>query len=192
MKTFGKYLLLSLALCGVLLACTSCASCAQGEIELEITEENMPQTVYPKGSRLNLEGGKLTVRSGGFTREIPLSSGEVTVKGYDRTKLGDQDVTVTYREKTVTFTVTVVERVRISNHVTSYRVGEELDLTKGRLTVTRDDGSSFLVVLSDAGISITGYDNTKEGEQTLTATYRSGEREYSVSYTVTVLPADLA
>lgn len=99
-------------MCGVLLACTSCASCAQGEIELEITEENMPQTVYPKGSRLNLEGGKLTVRSGGFTREIPLSSGEVTVKGYDRTRLGDQDVTVTYRsgerEYSVSYTVTVL------------------------------------------------------------------------------------
>jgi hypothetical protein len=149
----------------------------------------MPQSVYVKGSELNLAGGILTVREGGIATEIPLTASGVTVSGYQKNQLGDQDLTVTYREKSTVFTVTVVERLRIDNYVTTYRVGEDLDLKRGRLQVPRDDGSAYIVLLSDEAVSVTGYDKTQTGEQTLTAAYTKNGVVYTVSFTVTVRPS---
>lgn len=183
MKTFGKHLLLLLIFVCSLLALVSCGG---GEVEISIKDSNLPQTVYAKGTDLDLTGGMLTVKEGDAATDIPLTSDGITVTGYDKNKLGDQDLTVTYRDKTATFTVTVVERVQITNHVTSYLVGDDLDLSKGRLKITRDDGSTYMVVLSDEGVTVTGYDKTKTGEQTLTATYRASSDVFTVTFPVTV------
>lgn len=183
MKTFGKHLLLLLVLLAALLAC---ASCGGGEVELSVKESNLPQTVYVKGSGLNLTGGMLTVKEGDTEKDIPLTSEGITVSGYDQNKLGDQTLTVTYRDKTVTFTVTVVERLQVTGHVTDYLVGGELDLAKGRLKITRNDGSTYTAVLTDAGVSITGYDKTKTGEQILTVTYRDAADTFTATFPVTV------
>jgi hypothetical protein len=119
MRTVVKALLLAL-LATALLSVFACGG--GGEIEIAVEGRNMPQSVYVKGSELNLAGGILTVREGGIATEIPLTASGVTVSGYQKNQLGDQDLTVTYREKSTVLTVTVVERLRIDNYVTNYKM----------------------------------------------------------------------
>ncbi|MCQ2400213.1 MAG: bacterial Ig-like domain-containing protein [Clostridia bacterium] len=66
------------------------------------------KTVYTVGDELDVTGAVLTVEyADGTSSEIPVTSKMVT--GFDKDTLGEQTVTVTYNEKTVTFTVNVQE-----------------------------------------------------------------------------------
>lgn len=60
---------------------------------------------------------------------------------------------------------------------TTYVVGSPLDLSKGRLRV---DGGNF-ILLSDPDVSVTGYDQNKLGEQTLTITYAGAQTQLKVN-----------
>ena len=55
----------------------------------------MPQVLFVQGNELNLSGGKLTVNG----KEVDLTDKDVQVTGYDKDKLGEQTLTVTYKGK---------------------------------------------------------------------------------------------
>ena len=66
------------------------------------------KTEYTVGEELDLAGMKVTAKySDGSTEDIAVTDCEVS--GYDKTKTGEQTVTVTYEGKTNTFKVTVKE-----------------------------------------------------------------------------------
>ena len=66
------------------------------------------KTTYTVGEILDLTGGKITVtKSDNSTEEIAITS-EMVI-GFDNTTAGTKTITVTYEEKTATFTVTVNE-----------------------------------------------------------------------------------
>ena len=59
---------------------------------------------------LDLTGGIITATySDKTTKDISMTSTEVKVTGYDKTKVGKQTITVTYQGKTTTFEITVKE-----------------------------------------------------------------------------------
>ena len=82
------------------------------EAELEsITVTPPTKTEYTVGEELVLDGMKVTANySDDTTKDVAVA--DCKVSGYDKTKVGDQTVTVTYEGKTATFKVTVKEAAK--------------------------------------------------------------------------------
>lgn len=169
-KTIRSILIVLLAIT-MLIAVVACYS--DGGISIY----DAPQTTYVLGQELNLEGGTLLVESTGDI--VPLTSSDVSVKGYDKNKLGEQVLTVTYNRMRITFTVTVVERFAVSRATTDYFVGETFD-GKGTFTLTRDDGTNITVSASD--VTVSNFNTQSAGKVTVSLSYQ----DYSGTYDITV------
>ncbi len=147
----------------------------------------MPQLTYVRGQELNLSGGVLVVDNGKKTTEIPLDSEDVTVSGYNKDTLGEQTVTVEYDGVTTEITVTVVERMVISDVVTDYLVGDSPDMTKGKIVVTEDDGSSKTIYFAGNGVSVSGFDSSREKTgMEVKVTCSVGSKSYEGSFKVNI------
>lgn len=154
---------------------------------IDITKKNMPQTVYVLGSDLNLTGGKLTVEIKGEKQEIDLSDPSISVTGYDKNKIGEQVLTVTYEEKTTLLKVTVVPRMVAAKYESAYFVGEPMNMEKGDFTITNDDGTSFVVPMDDETITVEGFSSAAANDALpLKATYAKDGVSYSVDFNVAV------
>ena len=154
---------------------------------IDVLKKDMPQLVYVQGSELNLSSGKLTVEIKGEKVEIPLDDSSVTISGYDKNKLGEQVLTITYEEKTTTIKVTVVPRVVVEKTETNYFVGEAFNYEKGNLVITKDDGSSFKVPMNDETVSVTGFSSeTPNASLPVTAKYQKDGVSYDATFNVTV------
>ncbi len=130
----------------------------------------------------------------GITDEIDLTADMVS--GFDNTKIGEQTLTVTYGGKTTTFRVEIVSKtvLRISVMTlpakTSYLEGKEtLDVAGGSITVYYNNDTSEVVVMTADMVS--GFDNKKVGQQTLTVTYGGKTATFNVTI-VAKSPARIA
>lgn len=163
--------------------------------EVEVSENEMVKELalidptkksYSIGDELDLTGGKINVTySDNTSAEKNLTDENVIVTGYDKTKAGEQTVTVNYGGKSKTFTVNV-SRVLDSIVLTEptkkvYNIGDKLDLTGGKISVIYKDGYSQDKLLTDEGVSVSGYDKTKAGEQTVTVSYAGLSKTFAVS-----------
>ena len=191
MKKFSRLALLLLLIVASVFAMTACDDPGeQSAAKISVQEGGMPQLMYVLGEELDLSNGVLTVKNGDDVQEIPLNDASISVTGYDKNTLGEQTLTITYNGKTTTITVTVVERMQVIEFVTDYLVGDSFDTSKGRLKVTRDDGSNYTVVLNGDGVEIIGFDSSKTGAQTLTAKYTGNDASYECKFTVNVHAVD--
>ncbi|MBQ8443043.1 MAG: bacterial Ig-like domain-containing protein, partial [Bacteroides sp.] len=78
-----------------------------------------------------------------------------------------------------------IEQIYITNNHSprlTYVEGQDLDLSSGVLTVVID-GQETLVPLTDAAVSVSGYDKNTLGEQTVTVSYN----EFTTTFTVKVV-----
>ena len=186
MKRILRFLTLG-ALSLLLVFCfASCGGNAGGKTELSIKESAMPNTVFVLGQDVNLDGGVLLVKEGDKVSEVSMTDAGVSLSGYDKNTLGAQTVTITYHNKSVTLDITYVERMVATDYTTDYLQGEELDVKKGKLKVTRDNGTTYTVALSSSKVVIEGYNPNTVGEQTLTVKYDQNSTTYSTSLKVTV------
>lgn len=152
-----------------------------------ISVKTNPQTIYVLGQELNLDGGVLTVQDGDEFKQIPLNAEGVTVTGYDKNKLGSQELTVEYKGKSATLTVNVVPRMIAENADTDYFVGESLNRSKGRLRITRNDGTNFTVNLSSEQITISSFDSSAASSSvTVSVHYAGGSESYDGTFSVAV------
>ena len=196
-KHFSAALALLLLFTGLLLLTVSCNTTGSGngtgtgtsgDRSVFIGKDNMPQVLFVQGNELNLSGGKLTVNG----KEIDLTDKDVQVTGYDKDKLGEQTLTVTYKGKSTSLHVTVVPRVQTAEQYLYFQ-GESMDAVSLRLKFTRDDGTSFTVKAGDEGLTITGFSSdATQDELTLTASYRKGTDDLSGSFTVSVVSPEVS
>ncbi|WP_167958173.1 bacterial Ig-like domain-containing protein [Anaerosporobacter faecicola] len=148
---------------------------------VSLTVLTMPnKTIYGVGDELNTNG--LVVQAGfdsGETLDIS-DSRVMEFTGYDKTKVGIQDVTVTYRGCSTTFQVTVTDfstGARLSGiqiieqpNKVSYEAGESLDTNGLVVVATYDDGSQ--TEITDLSLlSFTGFNSGVNGFQLVTITY---------------------
>ena len=183
MKHIGKFLLLTLLLALTALTVVSCGD----EIEISLKEDAMPQLQYVLGEELDLSGGMLVVKEGDETTELPLNSEGITVTGFNKDQLGEQTITIEYEEKTVELKVTVVSRMVVLEHTTDYLVGDTFNTSKGRLRITRNDGTTYTVPLSNASVSIEGFSSASAATNLpLTVRYTAGSDTYTADFTVNV------
>lgn len=187
MKKFSKIVLILIMLTLCICVVTSCDKDNGTQVTgITISEGNMPQTVFVKGNELDLSAGKLTVATGKGQSEIALNAEGVSVSGYDKNTAGQQTLTITYNGVSTNLTVNVVERFVAENNVTKeYVVGESFD-NAGRLTVTKDDGTTFTASIRDQKITVTEFDSSTAGEKNVSLVYTDSEVEYTGSFPVTV------
>ena len=75
---------------------------------ISIKKEPTKTTYVKDEEELDLKGGRILLKyTDGDTSPISMKFTGVKVTGYDKTKAGQQELTVTFREKTTTFNVTV-------------------------------------------------------------------------------------
>ena len=117
-----------------------------------------------------------------------------TVTGFNPNQTGTQTLTVTYAEgniiKTATFYVTVVPnrtlasiRVQSYPNKTEYQYGEAFNQSGMVVRATYTDNSTANVT----GFTVSGYNATLPGNQTLTVSYTEGGVTKTANFTVTVL-----
>ena len=152
-------------------------------VPVSIAIADKPKTEYLEGDDFSTENGTLTVTyNSGRQETIDLST--ATISGFDNTKTGEQTITVTYLEKTTYFKVNVAAKSAIAIEITQlptkleYIEGEEFVPDGGEFVVTYNNKTSETLELAKATIS--GFDNTKTGEQTLTVSYLGQKAEIKV------------
>lgn len=145
---------------------------------VEIKVQKFPNKIkYVKGEELELEGGTLSViYEDKKTQEVLMTDEKVTVTGYDKTKIGEQELTVTYAEKTTVFNVQTTNDIlgiEIQNlpSKVEYIVGEELNLEGGKIIVIYQDKTTQEILMTDKNIKVTGYDKTKIAVQHIELEY---------------------
>ena len=184
MKKFSKVAILIVAL----VACLSFMAGCDSIDGITVDELTAPRTNYVQGQDLDLSVGAIKAISGDKTTTIALNAEGVVVEGYDKSKLGDQELTVTYKEKVAKYTVTVVPRMQVTGQDAYYFVGEELNLNKGIVKIAADNAKTFTEYkLSDSAIKIEGFDSSTAGEKDVTVTCTANGNTYSTVVKATIL-----
>ena len=131
---------------------------------------NPDKTEYNYGEDLDLTGATISVVKGSGTIEIPVT--EDMVIGYDKEKLGEQTIKVTYEGKTKTFdvnvkdTITGIELQGIPE--TKYKYGEDFKISNLKLNIHKLSGDVTIPVTQDM---IKGYEKNKLGSQVVKIEY---------------------
>jgi len=140
---------------------------------------------FEKTENLDLSGGVLTVNyESGAYQLIDLT--DLTVYGFDNTKLGIQTITVIYGDFKTSFEIEIIEKpiafIVVAQKPTksTYTVGEDLDLTGGRIVVAYIDNTYELKNINEA--TVTGFNKNIEGLQLITVNYMG----YTAEFVVTV------
>lgn len=153
---------------------------------VSITLKSAPtKTQYKYGEELDLDGSKITVVASSG-EQIDADVTPSLVSGYNKNKLGEQTLTITYENMMVTFNVTVVDYVagislKSAPNCTTYFIGQQLDLSGAKIITSY--ASSKTEELDVTSSMVSGYDKNKIGEQTITVTYEN----FTVTFVVKVL-----
>jgi len=148
-----------------------------GISSIEVTPPT--KTTYLEGQDLNTDGMVVTAVTSDNQR-ITVPAG-YSVIGFNKTKLGKQTITVTYQGLSTEFEVNVnsVKSIELTKPTKlEYKYGESLDTSGMSVKAIYDDNQSE-VIKSD--YSVTGYDKTKSGTQTITVTYRNQTATFDVT-----------
>lgn len=180
----------------ILLCCTALfagctdngASDKKTASEIAFAANEKPQDTYALGQELNLTKGKLTVTwEDGSKETIALNAEGVTVSGYDKNKLGQQSVVITFGGKSVNYSVNVIKRMTFTGHETEYFVGDSFNTDKGKVTILKDDGTRITAMLDDAVVSVVDFDSSVAGKgKQVTIRYSMNEVEYTDTIAVNV------
>ena len=187
----------------------------QDEISnIEVTAPTVDQT-YNYGGTLDLTGATITVNyvSGATPKTVTPTVNMVVEKGttnavnmsplaseFTNNKLNKQ-VTLKYtedgKEGSIDYLVTIVNDVKeVSMNVTpktSYNIGESLDLTNGKITVTRATGTDEVINLTDSRVTVTGFDSSTENTSlTIMVTFTENGITKQTSYEVSVIDTILS
>jgi len=140
------------------------------------------KTSYYLGEELDTTGLVLTATYDDNTTQT-ITDGYV-ISGYDSSVTGPQEITVTYGGRTVTFTVTVIEKTLTGIEVkapvkTEYIEGQPIELDGMKVTAVYNNGTRE--ELNAADYNVTGYNSTVIGEQTITVSYKGKTAIFKVT-----------
>ena len=181
MKKFTKIAILLSVIAAMTFAVMACASASNVEIE----EVKLSQTVFVQGED-PVFAGKIKVITEDATEVVDMTAEGVTVTGFDKNKPGEQAITVSYGGGSKSVTVNVVPRIVADNYESKYFVGEQLDTSKGRIKITRNDGTTFAVPMNDDAVSYEFDSSTAASPAKVAVRYQNGGDSYSGAFDVTV------
>ena len=144
------------------------------------------KTEYIEGQDFDTTDGIIHVVYDNGTEEDLEMTTEM-ISNYNKDKIGDQIITVTYQDQTDTFKVNIREKVlvsisiRTSSAKTVYLEGQSLDLTDVVIVALYDNGLTTDIPVTDKMLS--DYNMHEVGKQTLTVTFGN----YEVDFVVEIL-----
>ena len=148
-------------------------------------------TEYPVGISPDYSAWVLLVTySDGTYSELAMDDRDIEITGFDPSAIGEQRLSIKYKEKTTYVYVTVssknVRSFSIGSPIakTEYLIGDEIDTTGGILIIDYDDNTTDQIPITKNMLS--GYDNTYPGEQNVTVSYST----VSQTFKVTFIPRD--
>ena len=155
---------------------------------------NPDKTEYNYGEDLDLTGATISDVKGSGTIEIPVT--EDMVIGYDKEKLGEQTIKVTYGGEEATFKVTVKDYVKdiilVNPDKTEYQYGESLDLTGGSVQKVMASGAAVAAVpLTDDSVTLSTFNPNQSGIQTIKVTYEGKTKTFDVNVKDTITGIEL-
>ena len=145
----------------------------------KITLNTIPKTDYKYNDEIDVSTGVITVESGSGTKDIQVTESMIT--GYDKTQLGEQEITITYGGQIVTYKVTVkdyVTGITVNPNTVTGKYNDELSklINDNNITYTvtyAKAGAKTPVVLAESMVA--GYNKTNIAEQNLTVTYTDND-----------------
>lgn len=144
-------------------------------------------TEYPVGIEPDYSSGRLLVTyTDGTYSEISMDDEDIEITGFDAEKIGEQKITIKYKDKTTSAAIRVSAKKVISFTVTppekvEYLVGEDIDTAGGVLTITYDDGTTDRISITRNMLS--NYDTTYvAAPQNVLVSYASSSDTFTVTY----------
>ncbi len=139
---------------------------------------------YEYGEELNLAGGTVSIimASGAVEENVEMTASMLS--GYNKTQEGMQTIKVEYKGLQGNFQVKVIDKIKgISMNTlpnkTSYKNGQNLDLTGATIVVVKSSGTHIIPVTKDM---VSGYNRNKAGKQVITVSYGG----FTTNFVVTV------
>lgn len=183
LKTMAYVTISAILTVAIALLMIGCNKTSSNSVEIFDT----PKTVYIQGQEFDLSVGSIIEKTKDGVNEIKFSSSKVSVSGFEKDTLGEQEITVKYGKVVLTYVVTVVPQMEVLDFVSSYFVGDELDLSKGTVKIALENGTQKTVLLSDSSISVEGFNSESENKALeLTVKYTDGETVFTTTVDVAV------
>lgn len=115
-------------------------------------------------------------------------SPDITVTGFDSSKLGTQTITITYKgEASTTLDITLKERPLTAIEITSIptktsytKDDKQIDLTGGKITLTYNDGTKEQKDMTAQGVTAKMIDTTTLGKKEVEITYNGKTAKFEV------------
>ena len=159
------------------------------EIVQMLLDTSEGKTIYKVGEPLDVSKIKLDVtRENGDVEQIILPDSKVTVTGFDSSlPTNSQTLTVTYEGKTVTYNVEIKDYVKdfeVTIPKTTYIKGEPFSLDGSYIVEKLASGNTGNTIpLNDSKITVSNFDTTKVGKQTITITYEGIQKTVDLMVT---------
>ncbi len=143
----------------------------------------LPTTVLEE-TELNLEGCTLTATY----NEGKLVEENIAIKPemiQFNAQVGTQTVTLSYKEGTVTFEITVLEKsltsIEVEGVKEQYLLMDALDRSVGKIKLIYNNGTVDYIDFSDEAVSVEGFQSNVAGEQLVTVEYQGFTDTYPVT-----------
>ena len=155
----------------------------------DIIVTGLTKTIYEYGEDLDLTEAtvKSVMASGTSVDSVPITIDMIS--GYNKNSVGTQTVTITYEGITKQVNITVEDNIEsivmLSNPTkTTYKYGEQIDLTGARITKTTTSGATETINVLNS--MVTGYSETTLGIQSITVSYTENGITKTTSFNVLV------
>ena len=155
---------------------------AEAVLESIRVAANPTKVAYYPGDEFDPAGIQVKAKyNNGSERDVAVA--DLAFSGFNSAVSGEQTITVTYQEKTATFTVNVIAQngIEITAAPTKvrYGVGDEFDAAGLKVSRTFADGEKREMAASEYEVS--GFDSASAGEKTLTVTAGAYTAEFKVN-----------
>ena len=143
------------------------------------------KTKYKYGEALDITGGQISaIKSSGKTENINITTSMVS--GYNPNKLGKQTIAITYKGKKAQYNVEVVDyikHIKLTNpNKLIYKINEKIDLTGGKVIPVMASGTTTpSVSMTNADVTITGFDTTTEGAKIIKVSYKGLSETFGIT-----------
>jgi hypothetical protein len=138
--------------------------------------------------QLDLTGGELTVTYNTQTTDkISLTNEEISVTGFDNSQIGQNTLTIRYKEKEVKLNINIISKQIVKVEVTTLpdkkiyiQEKDNLDFSGGEITITYNDETTDVIPLEQEAIKVSGFDNGVLGKQTIIIDYKGHKTSFDI------------
>ena len=156
--------------------------------KIEVTTKPNKIEYLQNVEKLDLTGGTLTIfYSDNTTSVLKLNDPKIKTKGFDNSEIGLNSITVEYGNYKTTFEVKIISKTVSSIGITKNPIKmqyvknkESLDLTGGILTLYYNDNTQEEISLTDTKITISDFNNSEVGKNTIKINYEGKETTLDV------------